>query len=428
MEGFEESEPTGNKCKTTTPQHKAYFSSPSVPTVLSPLPQGISPTHGKHLTTHAAHSSKPATPYAGATYMVEYVRKEHHSAPLPVDSHLFPEGLEPGDVVEVWGNIDCGKSALILSIVASALLPRVWCGIELGGCSTGVTLIDCDQHFSIFQLVNLMYKRVKSKLKLAKNALSNHSQNMTIDKLLIHSSKEVTELLRSNKTNLKTKIEEMVHNCLKSLYYIKCLRSEQFPLVLASMEEHLAKHSDVSLVVVESLSAFCGYDRFYRGAGKLYKMREYYDRVLSVLLANARKYKVVLLTVKHALFENFHPRMYQVQKQKEKSYQNQRGKRQGGKNDIPTVKSNYMKNMALFEYFGYGWVSSVTWSVILSKARVSPMTPLGVIAKRARRNDSSNNSVMRSKHKEVVFSAKVVKAKQKRSLFFVIDEEGVIWR
>lgn len=361
--------------------------------------------------------------------MVEYMREERQSKPLPLDLHLFPGGLQPGDVVEVWGNTSCGKSVLTLSLVASALLPAEWCGIELGGCSSGVTFIDCDQHFNIFQLVNLMYKRVKIQIKLAKDALNKYSMDKSAEKTPILCVKEVTELLKSNRATMKTKIEEMVQDCLKSLYYIKCVESVQFPIVFASMEEHLAKHSDVSLVVVDSLSAFCWYDWVYQGAGKFYRLKEYYDRVLSVLLGNIRKYKVVLLALKQALFLKSleeTSRMDQA-KDEEEPYHHQEGKRQRGEIDVDMVEGDDMENMKLSEYLGYRWVSSVTWRVTLSKDRVSSLSPSNVSPKRSSSKNLLHMSDMCEGGEETVFSAEVVKDKQ-RKLFFVIGEEGVIWR
>lgn len=424
MEGFEGSLPEGNKCGTNTPLQKESLCPPT------PGAVGTSPSHSHH-TAHASYPSKTAAPHAGLTYMVQYLREEQQSSPLLLDPHLFPGGLQPGDVVEVWGNTNCGKSLLALSLVASALLPKVWCGIELGGCSTGVTLIDCDQHFSIFQLVNLMYRKVKVQIKLAKDSLSNHKQGKAVDKTLIQSVKEVTELLQSNKTSLKAKIEEMVHGCLKSLYYIKCMESVQFPVVLASMEEHLAKHSDVSLVVVDSLSAFCWYDWVYRAAGKFNILKKYYDKVLSVLLTNTRKYKVVLLAVKQALFLKSleaSPKMDHIGEETEEPYHRQGGKGQGDENDLDMIEGDEMENMTLSEYLGYGWVSSVTYRVILSKMRVGPLSPSCVSPKRVSSKNFSHSSDVKCENDEVVFSAEVVKAKQRKCLFFVIDEEGVIWR
>ncbi|XP_050717899.1 DNA repair protein XRCC2-like [Eriocheir sinensis] len=430
MEGFEGSALVGSKCGTSTPLHKSCLTNPPTATLPSPLACSTPPSHNKHQTAHATHTPKAATPYAGVTYMVEYMREEGQSTPLPLDPHLFPGGLQPGDVVEVWGNTGCGKSVLTLSLVASALLPAEWCGIELGGCSTGVTFIDCDQHFSIFQLVNLMYKKVKAQIKLAKDALNNYRKGKTAEKTPIHSVKEVTELLKSNKASLKTKIEEMVQDCLKSLYYIKCVESVQFPIVFASMEEHLAKHSDVSLVVVDSLSAFCWYDWAYQGAGKFYRLKEYYDRVLSVLLANIRKYKVVLLTVKQALFLKSleeTPRMDQA-KDEEEPYHRQEGKGQRGEIDVDMAEGDDMENMKLSEYLGYEWVSSVTWRVILSKVRASSLSPSSVSPKGSSSRNLPHRSDVMCEEEEAVFSAEVVKDKQRKWLFFVIDEEGVIWR
>lgn len=270
-------------------------------------------------------------------------------------------------------------------------------------------------------------------MKHAKDTLSAHKQGKTSDIMPICNVQEVTELLQSNKASLKTKIEEMVQGRLKSLYYIRCMESVQFPIVLASMDDHLTKNSDVSLVVVDSLSAFCWYDWIYRGGGKFVEMKKYYDRLFSVLLANIKKHNVVLLAVKQALFlkssEESSRKGQDEQEEEQEMFQEQRVMQDD--NDMDMEEGDSMENMTESEYLGYTWVSNVTCQVIVSKMRVnsktrSSVSHQGVVVGRTR--DTPQSSDMSCEGKEALFSAAVIRDKQSSKLFFVIGEEGVLWR
>ena len=139
--------PTTTQDKTpkniSTPVRHPSLYTPPVST--SPLALGASPS----FTRQVIRTPQPIS-------LVEYLREEPRT--LFIDPHLFPSGLDPGDVVEVSGPANCGKSMLALSLIATALLPAVWCGVQIGGCEAGVLYVDCEQHFSVFQLVNLMYR------------------------------------------------------------------------------------------------------------------------------------------------------------------------------------------------------------------------------------------------------------------------------
>lgn len=421
-EGSARNVPLDNTSGTSTALHHGSLQTPPMPR--SPMVFGVSPSHSKQNAVN--------TPRVNC--LTEYLREERQSGPLSLDSHLFPGGLLPGAVVEVWGNSNCGKSMLTLTLIATALLPTVWKGIELGGCNTGVTLIDCDQHFSIFHLVSLMYKRVKAQLKIAKDTLSAHKEGKTTDIKPVCNVREFMDLLRTNKANLKTKIEEMVQGCLKSLYYIKCMESVQLPIVLASVDDHLAKNSDVSLVVVDSLSAFCWYDWVYRGGGKFVEMKKYYDKIFGALLANIKKHNVVLLAVKQALFlksSEESSRKGQDEQEEEQEVLQEKRLLQDDENDMDMEEGDCMENMTESEYFGYAWVSSVTCQIIVSKMRVNPKGRSCVshqCAVVAGTKDILQANDRNCESKEPLFSAAVTRGKQSTKLFFVIGDEGVLWR
>lgn len=399
-----ESTSAGDKIlKNSTPVRHPCRYTPPVPT--SPLVLGTSPGH----TRQAIRTPR-------AVSLVEYLREEPRT--LHIDPHLFPTGLKPGDVVEVWGNANCGKSMLAVSLVATALLPLVWCGVQIGGCDAGVLFIDCDQHFSVFQLVNLMYCKVKTRLKLARSALKEHRQGKVANTMIITNIQELTELLRCSTAALKDKVQDMVQGRLKSFHYIRCLESVQYPIALASMDEHLARNSDVCLLVVDSLSAFTWYDWIYRAGGKFAELKKYYDKVLGALLANVKKYKVALIAVKQALFlktsEDTTRKTVNDDDERDESVMLE---------DDDMEEGDMMKNMMESEYLGYAWVSTVTCRVITTKVRVTKGLLSVAPGNKNARNVDSNCDV-----KEELFSAEVIRNRESEKLHFVITEEGAVWR
>ncbi|XP_045127053.1 DNA repair protein XRCC2 homolog [Portunus trituberculatus] len=408
----------------SNPTHPAHLTSPVQP---NPAPNRTpkntpvrhpclnTPPSTSPLLLGASSLTRPAIRTPQPVSLVEYLREEPRT--LYIDPHLFPSGLEPGDVVEVSGPANCGKSMLALSLIATALLPAVWCGVQVGGCEAGVLYIDCEQHFSIFQLVNLMYRKVKIRVKLARGALKEHRRSGVTDTAVIANIRDLTELLRYSTSILKDKIQDMVQGRLEGFHYIGCLQSAQYPIALGSIDEHLAKNSDVCLLVVDSLSAFSWHDWIYKANGKFVELKKYYDKLLSVLLASVKKYKVALIAVKQALFlkmceDNPRKSVEDEEEVREESVVLDDDMEEGD------VTGNMMEN----EYLGYTWVSGVTCQVIMSKVRVgkglSSVSP---------GNKDTKNVDLNSEVKQL-FSAEVIRNKESVKLQFVVTEEGLMWQ
>ncbi|KAK8392275.1 hypothetical protein O3P69_017692 [Scylla paramamosain] len=205
---------------------------------------------------------------------------------------------------------------------------------------------------------------------------------------------------------------------VESFHYIRCLESVQYPIALASMDEHLARNSDVCLLVVDSLSAFTWYDWIYRAGGKFAELKKYYDKVLGALLANVKKYKVALIAVKQALFlktsEDTTRKTVNDDDERDESVMLE---------DDDMEEGDMMKNMMESEYLGYAWVSTVTCRVITTKVRVTKGLLSVAPGNKNARNVDSNCDV-----KEELFSAEVIRNRESEKLHFVITEEGAVWR
>uniref|UniRef100_UPI00358F4CCB DNA repair protein XRCC2 isoform X4 n=1 Tax=Myxine glutinosa TaxID=7769 RepID=UPI00358F4CCB len=81
-----------------------------------------------------------------------------HPAVIPIDTELFPkEAPRCGDVVELHGPEGCGKSEMLLRLIARCILPRY-----AGGSESYAVLLDCDLHFDFLRFVALLERMLKS--------------------------------------------------------------------------------------------------------------------------------------------------------------------------------------------------------------------------------------------------------------------------
>jgi hypothetical protein len=73
-----------------------------------------------------------------------------------LDQHIFPfGGPYNGQVVEITGEA-CGKSMLILEMIARAILPE-----EFGGQNVGAIVFDCDGKMVLAKLMQIMDKYIR---------------------------------------------------------------------------------------------------------------------------------------------------------------------------------------------------------------------------------------------------------------------------
>ena len=92
-----------------------------------------------------------------------YYRRLSSVAALPSHpsslSSFPPLPLHAGDVLEVHGCSQSGKSAVLLSCVLSCCLPSVVLGLSLHGCDRSCVLIDCDGRLSVYRLQCMLEER-----------------------------------------------------------------------------------------------------------------------------------------------------------------------------------------------------------------------------------------------------------------------------
>ncbi|KAK3863634.1 hypothetical protein Pcinc_030616 [Petrolisthes cinctipes] len=355
---------------------------------------------------------------------------------IQLDPHLLPGGPQPGEVIELTGGSNCGKSSLAQHLIATALLPHTWRGIKTGGCGAVVMLVDCDLHFSILQLENRMQKRIKQCLRLGKDALKKRKLGQQAEENVIVDEEELRKLLHSDKGSIKNEIISLVKQCLQSLSYLRCTNSTQYAITLLSLEEYMMEQNGVSLLVIDSLSAYSWYDRVYR-AKSWAKLKDYYNGIFTTVMTCIKKYSVVLIATKGILFS----KKFLEDDYRDKSRLQTDLKEDGEMKD----PEEDMEGVSERELFGNVWASNVTHRIILSLQH----NPAGnVIGQNedsfSERNDTSSVSNVTPGSKDTnankslnsttscsdryLYAAEVTVNLNKSKLMYAIHEEGIRWQ
>ena len=205
------------------------------------------------------------------------------------------------------GESGSGKSLFLLHLMCQTLLPRLWHGVELGGCGAGVVVIDTDLRFNIMQISLMMETTLKKKIKQAtieiskKKKKSDDENNAGKSPTCVYDKRELTKLVRLGKKALTEAIKTFVQSLLKNLIYLKCYHSEQFVVTLLTIDHVLASQQSVSLVCIDSVSAYYWHDRTYV-VDSWKSAEQHYNKIFSVFFSHLRKAGVVVVGVRQLLY------------------------------------------------------------------------------------------------------------------------------
>ncbi|KAK7084097.1 hypothetical protein SK128_015231 [Halocaridina rubra] len=344
-------------------------------------------------------------------------RLETRPSLLGIDSYFLPKGPQLGDVIELSGKPGCGKSAFCLHLMASALLPKHWKGVHIGGCESGVIFVDTDCHFSILQLENVMQKKASNILRKSKSALKGKCVSGN-EQELISNHESVKSFLQSGSQCIKGELTKLTKQCLKKFCYLRCTDSTQFAVTLLSINELLPAKKDVSLVIIDSISAFYWYDFSYR-SDSWFKLKQYYNNIYEVFISYIRKYKVTLVATRQSLFRK---------KSKEDNYNKQMN---------PIEEEETGESVNDFEYMGKEWAKAVTHRV---KFSFNESQVLGIELKKTDKPETKDNrkSLIKNTHSELsskytlddrcVYCVDIADNERRTKLNFTIHEEGIRWQ
>ncbi|XP_067011496.2 DNA repair protein XRCC2 [Anabrus simplex] len=191
-----------------------------------------------------------------------------------LDAVLFENGPNPNDIIEISGDPSSGKTLMIMQFLVKCLLPSQWLDYSIGGLNAGAVMINTDHHFNLLKLVNLM------EAWLVKSAV-----------VPVTSASKLTNLV----------IEEIIKDSLKRLTILSCHDSTQLFVTFYSLESILSTNTNISLILLDSISAYYWQDTM---VGGLQKMDSYLNRILKTSCKCIGEYKVVFIYTKPMYFRS----------------------------------------------------------------------------------------------------------------------------
>lgn len=180
-----------------------------------------------------------------------------------IECRLFPDGGGPdcGDVVELFGTEGTGKTELLYHLLCRCVLPEA-----AGGLQVDVVFVDTDYSLDMLRLVSILDSRLNA-------AFSSMSGQLN---------------------------EEVLSSCLSRLLVVHCSSSSQLLLTLHFLETSLLSRPGLSLLIIDSISAFYWLDRSEGGAS-VTKQEEKLTKCSELLGRLLRDYRVTVFTSCHAI-------------------------------------------------------------------------------------------------------------------------------
>ncbi|CAO1944267.1 unnamed protein product [Urochloa humidicola] len=158
---------------------------------------------------------------------------------LPPPLHRAP--LRPGNVVEIAGPSNSGKSHLLLMAAVQCILPKEWEGIYFGGLGKSVMYLDLDCRFDVLRLAQILRNRIVEG--------SAHLRN----------GKDVT------KDEFQCSFENtLFSDCMQRFLYVRCYNSSEFTAALKTIQSQSRSEVlgvSIYFVMIDSIGAFYWIDR-----------------------------------------------------------------------------------------------------------------------------------------------------------------------
>ena len=112
---------------------------------------------------------------------------------------IFTRLVRPGqDVVQVCGEENCGKTELLLTIIADTILPDKWNSIRLPGRNLSAIFISTDYKFDILRLVCIMENKLKEALQKQSVKFKMRLPSIAEQKTIVTSSLERCYILKTS--------------------------------------------------------------------------------------------------------------------------------------------------------------------------------------------------------------------------------------
>ncbi|XP_055623183.1 uncharacterized protein LOC129769417 [Toxorhynchites rutilus septentrionalis] len=178
---------------------------------------------------------------------------------------LFPDGgPSKGELVEITGETNSGKSCLILELIAKIILPK-----NCGGQAVGAVFINCDNNINMARLLNIMEKHIV-------NCSTPANQNTD-----------------------RREIQRIREESFSRLTIITCYTLDEFELSMLTLSDLFVKNPHNVFLLIDSIVAFY----WSRCTEKnLIRMDTYLKLLHNKLKKMCRENKVVIIYTKPSYF------------------------------------------------------------------------------------------------------------------------------
>ncbi|KAK9506741.1 hypothetical protein O3M35_008618 [Rhynocoris fuscipes] len=173
-----------------------------------------------------------------------------------LDPNLFPNGPKPKEIIELTGEAGTGKTLLLLEFIKKSILPIRYNEFQIDGLEADVVYLNCDQHFNMFKLVSLM---------------------------------EESDV-----------IDAIINVSLKRLTVFNIFDSETMINTFHLLNRLLSMNSNISLILIDSISAYYWQDTMVRG---IRKMDLYVLTILKLLHKSIKDFPVTVIFTRPQYFQ-----------------------------------------------------------------------------------------------------------------------------
>ena len=172
-------------------------------------------------------------------------------------------GLCPGDLVEVTGGEGSGKTEILLNIVARCVLPRRWCGQEIGGREVEAVWVSTDHKLDLLRLVAILEGGVGHGPANRDGGAADRQLQEQNTSGCGRTGESGSEKDQEESSDYKA----VVMSCLSRLHVVHCTSSTELELTLQSLRlSFLSAHPDVCALFLDNVAEFHWLDRAEAGS------------------------------------------------------------------------------------------------------------------------------------------------------------------
>jgi len=164
------------------------------------------------------------------------------------------------DIVEVYGAEGVCKSLLCLHLAAEACLPSRYKELDIGGLAAKVILIDTDFKFSVLNFAVIVETQLLSLLEKCYSKI-----NPEVGEANDNDRNKETDAVKSDKNSnvalTPSEVEVLLQESLSRVEVLRVTSSDQLLMTLHTLSNTALSEPDLSLIIIDSLSAFYWHDR-----------------------------------------------------------------------------------------------------------------------------------------------------------------------